>query len=163
MWVLWWTKRHWGRFSPSTSVSSANHSTNFSIIIITRGWHNRPVGGCSAEWTQLDSPPTIPIKKKTCFFEHFLIILSHLVLAGGYLNFINFLVFILLSVDFRKSAFRNVCDKQNNEPQKLTFLDKVCPEIFKIISTRTSRSRNSAVGTATGYTLDVRGSEFKSG
>jgi hypothetical protein len=38
MWGLWWTKRHWGRFSPSTSVSPANHdSTNFSIIIITRG------------------------------------------------------------------------------------------------------------------------------
>jgi hypothetical protein len=60
---LWWTKRHWGRFSPSTSVSLANHSTNFSIIIITRGWHNRPVGSLSAEWTQLDSTPTIPIKK----------------------------------------------------------------------------------------------------
>jgi hypothetical protein len=25
MWGLWWTKRHWGRFSPSTSVSPANH------------------------------------------------------------------------------------------------------------------------------------------
>jgi hypothetical protein len=38
MWGFWWTKRHWGRFSPSTSVSPANHhSTNFSIIIITRG------------------------------------------------------------------------------------------------------------------------------
>jgi hypothetical protein len=38
MWSLWWTKRHWSRFSPSTSVSSANHhSINFSIIIITQG------------------------------------------------------------------------------------------------------------------------------
>jgi hypothetical protein len=43
MWSLLWTKRHWGRFSPSTSVSPANHSTNFYIIIITRGWHNRPL------------------------------------------------------------------------------------------------------------------------
>jgi hypothetical protein len=35
-WDLWLTKRRWGRFSPSTSVSPANlHSTNFSIIIIT--------------------------------------------------------------------------------------------------------------------------------
>jgi hypothetical protein len=51
---LWWTKQHWGRFSPSISVSTADHSTNFSIIIITRGWHNRPISGCSAEWTQLD-------------------------------------------------------------------------------------------------------------
>jgi hypothetical protein len=62
---LWWTKRHWGRFPPSTSVSPANHhSTNFSIIIITRGWHNRPTGGRSAEWTQLDSNPHYTNKKK---------------------------------------------------------------------------------------------------
>jgi hypothetical protein len=57
---LWWTKRHWGRFSLSTSISLANHhSTNFSIIIIiiTWGWHNRPIGGRSVEWTQLDSTP----------------------------------------------------------------------------------------------------------
>jgi hypothetical protein len=54
---LWWTKRHWGRFSPSTSVSPANnHSTNFSIIIITRGR--------SAEWTQLDSTPHYTNLKK---------------------------------------------------------------------------------------------------
>jgi hypothetical protein len=39
-------------------------STNFFIIIITRGWHNKPIGGRSAEWTQLDStPPTKPIKE----------------------------------------------------------------------------------------------------
>jgi hypothetical protein len=58
MWGLWWTKRHWGRFSLSTSVSPANHhSTNFSIIIITRGWRSRPIGGRSAEWTQLDFTP----------------------------------------------------------------------------------------------------------
>jgi hypothetical protein len=42
----------------------ANDSTNFSIIIIIWGWHNRPIGGRSAEWTQLDSTsPIIPIKK----------------------------------------------------------------------------------------------------
>jgi hypothetical protein len=27
----------------------ANHSTNFSIIIITRGWNNRSIVGRSAE------------------------------------------------------------------------------------------------------------------
>jgi hypothetical protein len=59
MWGLWWTKRHWGRFSQSTSVSPANHSTNFSIIILTRGRHNRPNSSHSAKWTQSDStPPT---------------------------------------------------------------------------------------------------------
>jgi hypothetical protein len=58
MWGLWWIKQHWGRLSQSTSVSPDNHhSTSFSIIIITWGWHSRPVGGCSAEWTQLDSTP----------------------------------------------------------------------------------------------------------
>jgi hypothetical protein len=57
MWDLWWTKRHWGRFSSSISVPPADHSTNFSIIIITRYWHNRPTGGRSAEWTQLDCTP----------------------------------------------------------------------------------------------------------
>jgi hypothetical protein len=61
MWGLWWTKRHWGRFPPSTSVSPANHSTNFCIIIITRGWHNRPISGRSGpNWTP---PPTKPLKK----------------------------------------------------------------------------------------------------
>jgi hypothetical protein len=44
----------WGRFSSSTSVCPANlHSTNFSIIIITRGRYNRPFSGRRAEWTQL--------------------------------------------------------------------------------------------------------------
>jgi hypothetical protein len=46
-----------GRFSLDTPLSPANHSTNFFIIINTRGWHNTPIGGLSAEWTQLDSTP----------------------------------------------------------------------------------------------------------
>jgi hypothetical protein len=37
-----------GQVSPSTSVSPANHSTDFYIIIITRTWHNKPIGGRSA-------------------------------------------------------------------------------------------------------------------
>jgi hypothetical protein len=65
MWGLCWTKRHWGRFSPSTSVFPANHhSTNFSIIIITRGWQNRPIGGRSAEWPQFGlHTPLYQLKK----------------------------------------------------------------------------------------------------
>jgi hypothetical protein len=43
-----------------TSVSPANHhSTNFSIIIITRGWHNRPISGRNAEWTQIGLHPPL--------------------------------------------------------------------------------------------------------
>jgi hypothetical protein len=41
-----------GRFSPSTLVSPAIHSTKFSILTITRGRYNRPVNGRRAEWTQ---------------------------------------------------------------------------------------------------------------
>jgi hypothetical protein len=46
----------WQVFSEYFS-SPANHSTNFSIIIIARVWHNRPISGRRAEWTQLDSTP----------------------------------------------------------------------------------------------------------
>jgi hypothetical protein len=54
MWGLWRTKRHQGRFSQSILISPVNHSTNFFIIIITWGLQNRPIGGRSAEWAQLD-------------------------------------------------------------------------------------------------------------
>jgi hypothetical protein len=34
MWDLWWTKWYWGRFSPSASVSPANHhSAKYSMLI----------------------------------------------------------------------------------------------------------------------------------
>jgi hypothetical protein len=36
-------------------VSLVNDSTNLSIIIITRGWHNRPISGRIADWNQMDS------------------------------------------------------------------------------------------------------------
>jgi hypothetical protein len=60
MWDLWWTKRHWGWFSPSTLVSLVNQSTHFSIIIITRDWHNRHISGRSAEWLVAGFPPRRP-------------------------------------------------------------------------------------------------------
>jgi hypothetical protein len=58
-------RRQFIRFSPGTSVSPANHhSTNFSVIIITRGWHSRPLGGRSVEWTKLaPTPPQYHFKK----------------------------------------------------------------------------------------------------
>jgi hypothetical protein len=64
-WDLWWTKWRWGRFSLNTSVSPANiHSTNLSMIIITRGRYTRPFGGRRAEWTQLGlHPPLCELKK----------------------------------------------------------------------------------------------------
>jgi hypothetical protein len=38
MWDLWWTKWHWGRFSPSAWVSPANsHFTDCSTIICHLG------------------------------------------------------------------------------------------------------------------------------
>jgi hypothetical protein len=42
MWDLWWTRRHWGRFCPSTSVSLVAHSTGCSTLTI-RGWYSRPI------------------------------------------------------------------------------------------------------------------------
>jgi hypothetical protein len=39
-WDLWWTKWNWDRFSASTSVSPATHSTDCSILII---YHPGPV------------------------------------------------------------------------------------------------------------------------
>jgi hypothetical protein len=66
-----------GRFSPSTSVSPAHHhSTNFSIIIITLGWHNRPNSGRSAEWTQLDSNPHTNLKNTLSIFGSCLLRIS---------------------------------------------------------------------------------------
>jgi hypothetical protein len=62
MWGLWWTKRHWGRFSPSTSVSPANHSTNFSPIIINRGWRNRSLLAAVPSGPNWTLPPTIRIR-----------------------------------------------------------------------------------------------------
>jgi hypothetical protein len=59
MWDLWWTKWHWGRFSPSNSVSPANHhSTKFFILIITRAT-------CQVDPIGLHPPPPIRIKKIT--------------------------------------------------------------------------------------------------
>jgi hypothetical protein len=48
---------------------AADHSTDFSIIIITRGWHSRPLSGRSVEWT-LIPPPTME-KKNTEIFMYF--------------------------------------------------------------------------------------------
>jgi hypothetical protein len=62
---LWWTKWRRGRFSPSTSVSPAIHSTKFSILTITRGRNNRPVSGRHAVWTQFGLHPLVcKLKKK---------------------------------------------------------------------------------------------------
>jgi hypothetical protein len=61
MWDLWWTKRRWGRFHLSTSVSPAKPSTNCSTPIIIRGWYNRPVMASEI----MDSVPLHLKRKKT--------------------------------------------------------------------------------------------------
>jgi hypothetical protein len=61
MWISWWRKWLWGRFSPSTSVSPANlHSTNCSTIttiyylgLVRVQWAR---SGRSTKWTE--SHPT---------------------------------------------------------------------------------------------------------
>jgi hypothetical protein len=59
---LWRTKRHWGRFYPSTSVSPVAHSTDCSTLIIAfiRGWYIRPNSGRCAKWTQSHPTPRTP-------------------------------------------------------------------------------------------------------
>jgi hypothetical protein len=54
-----------GQIFSENSVSPANHhSTKFSILIITRGKYNKPIGGRRTEWTQLDSTPHYSKLKK---------------------------------------------------------------------------------------------------
>jgi hypothetical protein len=59
MWDLWWTKWHWGRCSPNTSISPANsHTTDCSTIIIYhQDWYNRIVSGRRNKWTQPHHTP----------------------------------------------------------------------------------------------------------
>jgi hypothetical protein len=48
MWDLWWTKWHWGRFYPSTSVSLANSHSNSapqSSSLIIQDWYYRANSG----------------------------------------------------------------------------------------------------------------------
>jgi hypothetical protein len=49
-------------FSEYFGFPANHHPTNFSIIIFTRGWRNRPISGRSAEWTP---SLTVPIKKNS--------------------------------------------------------------------------------------------------
>jgi hypothetical protein len=51
-------------FSEYFGFPCANNSTNFSIIIITRVWHNRPLVAAVPSGPNWTPPPTIPIKKK---------------------------------------------------------------------------------------------------
>jgi hypothetical protein len=58
------TKRQWGRFSPSTTVSPAKYSIDCStLIIIIRRWYIRPVGGLSNSGLCSTPPPSL-IKEK---------------------------------------------------------------------------------------------------
>jgi hypothetical protein len=45
-------------------LSKTVHSTNFSILTITRSRYNRPINGRCAEWTQYGLHPPIKKKKK---------------------------------------------------------------------------------------------------
>jgi hypothetical protein len=73
MWYLWWTKCHWGRFAPSTSVSPAySHSS-------IRGWYNRPNSGRLTRWTVSPHP------KKLAELA-FGLILSALMLDSKYIS-----------------------------------------------------------------------------
>jgi hypothetical protein len=61
MWDSWWIKSHWGRFSPSTSASLANHSTDCSTIIIIIIHHSGLIQyakyGRRTKWTKVSPHP----------------------------------------------------------------------------------------------------------
>jgi hypothetical protein len=58
-WELWRTKWHRGRFPPSISGFPAEtvHSTNFSILTITRDRYNRPGVAAVPNGPSMDSTP----------------------------------------------------------------------------------------------------------
>jgi hypothetical protein len=65
MWLFVVDKVALGQVFSEYFVSPANyHSTNFSIIIITRGWHNRPLVAVVPSGPNWTPPSTVPIKKK---------------------------------------------------------------------------------------------------
>jgi hypothetical protein len=43
------TKWHWGKFSPSTSVSLASCHSHAPYASVTRGWYSKPTSGRCAE------------------------------------------------------------------------------------------------------------------
>jgi hypothetical protein len=53
-WDLWWTKRHWDRFSPNTSVSPVTPSTDCSTLIIFHhpGLYNKTNSGRCVKSTE---------------------------------------------------------------------------------------------------------------
>jgi hypothetical protein len=51
-------------FFPSTSVSLANHPTNFAMVIITWGWQNRPLVDAVPSGPNWTPPPLYQLKKK---------------------------------------------------------------------------------------------------
>jgi hypothetical protein len=63
MWGLWWTKRHWGRFSPSTSVSPAiNPPISPSLDSSGAGTISLWVAAVPSGPNWTPPPPTRPIK-----------------------------------------------------------------------------------------------------
>jgi hypothetical protein len=78
--LSYWTKWRWGRFSPSTSVSPANHhSTNFYTITIT--YHPGLVQqGSSGRSTQSS---TAHIKKKPLTLLYSVLSLTHNLKVSG--------------------------------------------------------------------------------
>jgi hypothetical protein len=70
MWDLSWIRRHWGRFSLSTSVSPAKHSTDFSTLIIIHhhpGLVQQASSGLSSSGLSSNRPRRNKKKKKKSF------------------------------------------------------------------------------------------------
>jgi hypothetical protein len=123
MWNLWWTKRHWGRFSPSTSVSPVNHhSTNFSIIISPgAGTIDLLVAAVPSgpNWTP---PPTTPNKKNR---NERLILLKMFYPFSA--EFHVFICAILIKLFYKRSPYGKFMNLQNEHLRERVSSSDACP------------------------------------
>jgi hypothetical protein len=87
MWEFWRTKWPWGRFSPSTSVSSAKHSIACSTLIIIihhPGWYNSLNSGRRTKRTQPHpTQETKEQKLRTVYVTAILTVAMNLILWHG--------------------------------------------------------------------------------
>jgi hypothetical protein len=67
MWDLWWTKRHWGRFYPSISVSLATHPTDCSTLIII---HHPGLVQWAKLWPAYQGDSVSHHPKKKWYYNH---------------------------------------------------------------------------------------------
>jgi hypothetical protein len=117
-----------GQVSSKYLVPLVNHSTNFSIIKITQCWHNRPISGRSAEWTQLDSTPHYTNLKKIKARSNAKVYIRHGATTVTQLNFLFHVRVFFNKYNHRTvtNCFQDVSSVNNREIENLKY------KLFKI-------------------------------